>query len=132
MDYELLEKMKVEELKNYLKIHDLKKQGQKKQLVERVLAASENGVQPVKTVIEIESDLITDYKKKKKDLSDHKNSKVSSYYKSGWLQPLQYNNLSGSKYCIIRGECRKSQSIKDPFHKLWIILEKTAKIRTCH
>ena len=66
MDYELLEKMKVEELKNYLKIHDLKKQGQKKQLVERVLAASENGVQPVKTVIEIESDLISDYKKKKK------------------------------------------------------------------
>ena len=30
------------------------------------------------------------------------------------------------------GKCRKSQSIKDPFHKLWIILEKTAKIRTCH
>ena len=24
MDYELLEKMKVEELKNYLKVHDLK------------------------------------------------------------------------------------------------------------
>ena len=44
----------------------LKKTGTKKQLVERVLAASENGVQPVKTVIEIESDLITDYKKKKK------------------------------------------------------------------
>ena len=67
-----------------------------------------------------------------KDLSDYKNSKAYSYYKSGWLQPLQYHNLSGSKYCIIRGECRKSQSIKDPFHKLWIMLEKTAKIRTCH
>ena len=26
----------------------------------------------------------------------------------------------------------KSQSIKDPLHKLWIILERTAKIRTCH
>ena len=67
-----------------------------------------------------------------KDLSDYKNSKACSYYKSRWLQPSQYHNLSGSKYCIIRGECRKSQSIKDPFHKLWIILEKTAKIRTCH
>ena len=67
-----------------------------------------------------------------KDLSDYKNSKAYSYYKSGWLQPLQYHNLSGSKYCIIRGEYRRSQSIKDPFHKLWIILEKTAKIRTCH
>ena len=69
---------------------------------------------------------------KSKDLSDYENSKAFSYYKSGWLQPLQYHNLSGSKYCIIRGECRKSQSKKDPFQKLWIILEKTAKIRTCH
>ena len=67
-----------------------------------------------------------------KNLSDHKNSKAYSYYKSGWLQPLQYHNLTGSEYCVIRGECRKSQSIKDQFHKLWIILEKTAKIRTCH
>ena len=67
-----------------------------------------------------------------RELSDYKNSKAYSYYKSGWLQPLQYHNLSGRKYCIIRGECRKSQSIKDPFHKFWIILEKIAKIRTCH
>ena len=67
-----------------------------------------------------------------KDLSDYNNSKVYSYYKSGWLQSLPYHYLSGSKYCIIRGECRKSQSMKDPIHKLWIILEKTAKIRACH
>ena len=67
-----------------------------------------------------------------KDLNDYKNSKAYSYYKSEWLQPLQYHNLSGSKYCIIREKCRKSHSIKDPFHKLWIILEKTAKIRTLH
>ena len=44
---------------------------------------------------------------------------------------MQYHNLSGSKYSIIRGECRKPQSINDPFHKLWIILEKIAKIRNC-
>ena len=66
-----------------------------------------------------------------KDLSDCNNSKAYSYYKSGWLQPLQYHNLSGSRYCIFRGECRKSQSIKGS-QKLWIILEKTAKIRTRH
>ena len=29
-----------------------------------------------------------------KGLSDYKNSKSYSYYKSGWLQPLQYHNLS--------------------------------------
>ena len=65
-----------------------------------------------------------------KGLSDYKNSKPYRYYKSGWLQILQCHNISGSQYCI-RGECRKSQSIKDPFHKLWIILVKTTKIRTC-
>ena len=59
-----------------------------------------------------------------KDLSDYKNSKSYSYYKSGWLHPLQYHNLSGSKYCIIREERNRSHSTKDPFQKLWIILEK--------
>ena len=34
----------------------------KKELVVWVFAASENGVQPVKTAVEIESDLITDNK----------------------------------------------------------------------
>ena len=67
-----------------------------------------------------------------KDLSDYKNNKTYSYYKSKWLQPLQYHNISGIKYCFIKGEYRKSQSIKDPFHKLWIIFENTAKIRTCY
>ena len=59
-----------------------------------------------------------------KDLCDYKTSKAYSYYQSRWLQPLQYHNLSINKNCIIR-ECRKCQSVKDPFHKLWAILEKT-------
>ena len=33
-------------------------------MIDRVFAATENGVQPVKTVVEIEPDLITDYKNK--------------------------------------------------------------------
>ena len=57
MGYELLEKMKVEELKNYLKIRGLKVTKTKKELVARVFAASKNGVQPVKTAVKIESDL---------------------------------------------------------------------------
>ena len=43
-----------------------------------------------------------------------------------------YHNLTGRNFCILKGECRKSQSVNDPFHKLWIILEKSAKIRSCH
>ena len=39
-----------------------------------------------------------------KDLSDYKNSKAYSCYESGWLQPLQYHNLSGSKYCVSSDE----------------------------
>ena len=66
MDYELLEKMKVEVLMNYLEIRGLKVTGTKKELIARIFAVSKNGVQPVKTAVEIESDLITDYKNKLK------------------------------------------------------------------
>ena len=66
------------------------------------------------------------------DLSDYKLCKAYSYYKNGWLEPLKYHNLSGSKFCIIKGQCRPSLSINNPFHQLWILLEKTGKIRTCY
>ena len=66
------------------------------------------------------------------DLSDCKNSKAYSYYKSGWLQPLYFHKLSGSKYCIFKGECRQYQRINEINHKLWIIMEKSGKIRSCH
>ena len=67
-----------------------------------------------------------------KDLNDFKSSKAYSYHKSGWLQPLLYHNLTGSNFCILKGECRKYQSVNDPFHKLWIILEKSTKICSGH
>ena len=63
------------------------------------------------------------------DLSDYKNCKACSYYMSGWLQPLMYHNLTGSKFCIFKGECRHSRSINNPFHKIWLIVETTGKIR---
>ena len=66
------------------------------------------------------------------DLSDYKNLKAYSYYKSGWLQPLYFDKLSGSKYCIFKGECRQSQRIKEINYKFWIIKEKFGKIRSCH
>ena len=63
-DYELLEKIKVEKLKDYLKIRGLKVTGKK--TVVREFDASENGIQPVKTAAEIELILITDHKNKLK------------------------------------------------------------------
>ena len=68
----------------------------------------------------------------RKALNEYKISKVYSYHKLDWLQPLLYHNLTGSDFYILKGECRKSQSVNGPFHKLWIILEKSAKIRSCH
>jgi len=177
----MVEKLKIEELKNYLRLRGLKVTGKKVELVARVFAAMENNVQLVKTAVEVETELGEEYVAKLKidernipdpfkiphgwmqeeegmvfwpillypdifnylmfnpselgstDLSDYKNSKAYSYYKCGWLQPLSYHNLSGSNFCILKAECRHSQSINNPFHKMWIILEKkTSRIRACH
>ena len=66
------------------------------------------------------------------DLSDYKNSKSFSYYKSGGLQLLCFHNLSGGKYCIFKNKWRQSQRVNDINDKLWIIIEKSGKIRPCH
>ena len=47
--------MKAEELKNYLKIRGLKVVGTKIELIVRVFAASEHGVQVIKSEVEIET-----------------------------------------------------------------------------
>ena len=66
------------------------------------------------------------------DLSDYKNLKGYSYYKCGWLQPLYFHRLSGSKYYILKKECRHSQRKNEINHKVWIIMKKFGKIRSCH
>ena len=64
MDFELVNKMKVEELKTYLRLRGLKVSGRKVELVARVFAASENNVQPVKTAEEVEAEIADEYKAK--------------------------------------------------------------------
>ena len=44
--------------------------------------------------------------------------------------PPILNRVKGSISCILKVECRKSQSVNGPFHKLWKILEKSAKIHS--
>ena len=58
--------MSLEELKNYLRIHGLKVNWRKNELVATVFAASENGVKPIKTAVEVEADLKTEYLAKQK------------------------------------------------------------------
>ena len=60
----MIEKLNMEELKNYLKIRGLKVTGRKKELVARVFNAQENDVKSVKTVVEVEAVLKNEYSKK--------------------------------------------------------------------
>ena len=64
MDYYLVAKMDVNELKNYLKVHGLKISGNKYQLVARLFSAIENNVMPVKTAVQVEEDWKKEYEKK--------------------------------------------------------------------
>ena len=50
----MIEKLNMEELKNYLKIHGLRVTERKKELVARVSNAQENNEKPVKTAVEVE------------------------------------------------------------------------------
>ena len=135
--------------------------GERNELVLRVFAASENDVKPIKTAVEVETDLKIELKLKiddrnipdhfkiphgwmnkdegmefwsillfpdifnyltffpselgSKDLNDYKISKAYSSHKSGWLQPLLYHNFTGTNFCILKGECRKSHSVNNSF-----------------
>ena len=68
------------------------------------------------------------------DLSDYKTCKAYSYYKCGWLQPLSYHAIdNNSNFCLLKGDCRKSERLNDPFHKLWLVINKrSAKIMSAH
>lgn len=66
MNYEMISKLKVEELKSFLKIRNLKVSGLKEELIARVFVAVENNVQPVLTAMEVEDDLLKSYEKKLK------------------------------------------------------------------
>lgn len=169
MEYQLIEKMKVHELKSFLRLRGLRVSGNKSELVARVFVASENGVKIVKTAEEVEYELKEDYGFKlliendlvipdplkdasdnwlaeekgiahwpkisygnifnylkfctsdlgSDDLSDYKTSKGYSYYNRGWMGVVSIR-LFGEKYCVLRGDCRASERINDPFHKLWV------------
>ena len=53
--------MILEELKNYLRIRGLKVNRRQNELLAKVFAASENGVKQIKTAVEVEADLKTEY-----------------------------------------------------------------------
>ena len=64
MDLERVSSMKVEELKNCLRLRGLKVSGKKEELVARVFVAIENDVPLVKTAQEVEKEIAFDYQQK--------------------------------------------------------------------
>jgi len=64
MDFDFISKMKVEDLKSYLRARGLKISGRKAELVARVFAAKENNVRPIKTAQETELEIKQEYKDK--------------------------------------------------------------------
>ena len=64
MDFDVISRMNVDELKKYLRLQALEASGRKEELVARVFSAVERNVQPVKTATEIEEELIKEYQYK--------------------------------------------------------------------
>ena len=173
MDINMLSKMKVEELKTFLRLRGLKVSGKKQELVARVFITIESGIEVLPTALEMEKQLSAEYAEKfqidgtiipdpfaledgwldedsgmkyyppttypdicnylqffpaelaSKDLNDYKTSKAYSYFKDGWLETLEYNEVDQySKYCFLKTRCRPSQRMNDAPHKLWICVNK--------
>ena len=85
MHYDLIFKISLEELKNYLRISGLKLNGRKKVLVARVFAANENCDKVIKIAVEIEDDLKTEYLAKLKiDIGIYQI--LSKFLMDGWTK----------------------------------------------
>ena len=83
MDHDLISKISLEEPKNYLRNRNLKFNGRKNQLVARVFAASKDGVKSIKTTVEVEADLKTEYLAKLK--IDDRNIPHPFKIPHGWM-----------------------------------------------
>ena len=60
----MISEMKVEELKEFLRLQGLKVHGRKEELVTRVFVAHENDVPLVKSADEVEQEIVDEYKEK--------------------------------------------------------------------
>ena len=60
----MISKLKVDELKSFLRLRNLKVSGSKNELISRVFVAVENNVPVVPTAVEIEENLAASYDKK--------------------------------------------------------------------
>ena len=65
-------------------------------------------------------------------LSEYKAGKAYDYFKTEWLKEIFYNALNHSvsnypgvdKLCVLKAKCTPSQRINDPYHDVWLAVEK--------
>ncbi len=60
MDLEVISKMRLEELKNFLHLRGLKVRGRKEELAARVFVAAENDLTILKTAEEVQAEIAKD------------------------------------------------------------------------
>ena len=67
------------------------------------------------------------------DLSGYnKASKGYSYFKQGWLGKIPYHVIE-SEHCFLRADCRPSERLRDPPHKLWLyVMQKSGNTLRAH
>ena len=89
------------------------------------------------------ADIVDHFREQKSDsdklLSAYKARKAFDYYKTEWLKGLFYNSLNHfvssypglDKYCVLKAKCTPSQRLNDPYHDMWMAIEKETGKVTC-
>lgn len=58
-------------------------------------------------------------------MADYKDQKAYSYFASGWMGEVEYNDISPeSAYCVLRADCTPSHRVRDIPWKVWVTIEK--------
>ena len=67
-----------------------------------------------------------------KMLSEYKGGKAYDYFKNDWLKEIFYNSMNQfmvtypgvDKFCVLKADCTPSQRLNDPYHNVWVVLDK--------
>lgn len=73
-------------------------------------------------------------------LSEYKAGKAYDYFRTEWLKEIYYRSIDESmcksnpgseKYCLLKAKCTPSQRLNDPYHDVWLAVEKDSGRVAC-
>lgn len=87
-------------------------------------------------------DIVDHFREQRSDsdklLSEYKAGKAYDYFKTEWLKEIFYKSIDESmsttypgaeRYCLLKAKCTPSQRLNDPYHDVWLALDKdTGKV----